>query len=47
MFERRNRSRPSRVPHPLYEVYQAHDPHYTGKATVPTLWDKKTRPHRQ
>jgi len=34
---------PFEVPHPLYEVYLAHDPHYTGKATVPTLWDKKTR----
>jgi len=33
---------PFEVPHPLYEVYLAHDPHYTGKATVPTLWDKKT-----
>ena len=33
---------PFTLPHPLYEVYQAHDPHYTGKATVPTLWDKKT-----
>jgi putative glutathione S-transferase len=33
---------PFAVPHPLYHVYQAHDPHYTGKATVPTLWDKKT-----
>jgi putative glutathione S-transferase len=33
---------PFSVPHPLYRVYQAHDPHYTGKATVPTLWDKQT-----
>ena len=33
---------PFEVPHPLYRVYQAHDPHYTGKATVPTLWDKHT-----
>ncbi|HTM94484.1 MAG TPA: glutathione S-transferase C-terminal domain-containing protein [Croceibacterium sp.] len=33
---------PFEVPHPLYRVYQEHDPHYTGKATVPTLWDKKT-----
>jgi putative glutathione S-transferase len=33
---------PFEVPHPLYRVYQQHDPHYTGKATVPTLWDKKT-----
>ena len=34
---------PFEVPHPLYRVYQKHDEHYTGKATVPTLWDKKTR----
>ena len=34
---------PFTVPHPLYRVYQEHDPHYTGKATVPTLWDRKTR----
>jgi putative glutathione S-transferase len=33
---------PFEVPHPLYRVYQAHDPRYTGKATVPTLWDRKT-----
>jgi putative glutathione S-transferase len=33
---------PFEAPHPLYRVYQQHDPHYTGKATVPTLWDKKT-----
>jgi putative glutathione S-transferase len=33
---------PFEVPHPLYKVYQAHDPRYTGKATVPTLWDRKT-----
>ncbi|MEO6388625.1 MAG: glutathione S-transferase C-terminal domain-containing protein [Croceibacterium sp.] len=33
---------PFTVPHPLYAVYQAHDPLYTGKATVPTLWDKQT-----
>jgi putative glutathione S-transferase len=25
----------------LYEIYQAADPHYTGRATVPILWDKK------
>jgi putative glutathione S-transferase len=29
--------------HYLYEAYAASDPHYTGKVTVPTLWDKKTR----
>ncbi|MEO6153249.1 MAG: glutathione S-transferase C-terminal domain-containing protein [Croceibacterium sp.] len=34
---------PFTVPHPLYRVYQKHDAHYTGKATVPTLWDKKTQ----
>jgi len=27
----------------LYEAYTASDPHYTGKVTVPTLWDRKTR----
>jgi glutathionyl-hydroquinone reductase len=30
------------APHPLYRVYQEHDTRYTGKATVPTLWDKQT-----
>jgi putative glutathione S-transferase len=29
--------------HYLYEAYVASDPHYTGKVTVPTLWDRKTR----
>ncbi len=29
--------------HYLHEAYSATDPHYTGKVTVPTLWDKKTR----
>ena len=29
--------------HYLHEAYSASDPHYTGKVTVPTLWDKKTR----
>lgn len=24
----------------LYEIYQMADPHYTGKVTVPVLWDK-------
>ena len=33
---------PFEVPHPLYRVYQHHDAQYTGKATVPTLWDKQT-----
>ncbi|HVV92398.1 MAG TPA: glutathione S-transferase family protein [Hyphomicrobiales bacterium] len=27
----------------LYEAYAASDPHYTGKVTIPVLWDKKTR----
>ena len=27
----------------LHEAYAAADPRYTGKVTVPTLWDKKTR----
>ena len=27
----------------LHQAYTATDPHYTGKVTVPTLWDKKTR----
>jgi glutathionyl-hydroquinone reductase len=27
----------------LYQAYTASDPHYTGKVTVPTLWDKKTK----
>ena len=27
----------------LYEAYVTSDPNYTGKVTVPTLWDKKTR----
>ncbi len=29
--------------HYLYEAYVASDPTYTGKVTVPTLWDKKTK----
>src|SRR5579863_1539648 len=28
--------------HYLYEAYVASKPAYTGKVTVPTLWDKKT-----
>src|SRR5687767_13312052 len=27
----------------LHQAYAASDPGYTGKVTVPTLWDKKTR----
>jgi putative glutathione S-transferase len=26
----------------LHQAYTASDPHYTGKVTVPTLWDKQT-----
>jgi putative glutathione S-transferase len=26
----------------LHQAYMASDPHYTGKVTVPTLWDRKT-----
>jgi putative glutathione S-transferase len=29
--------------HYLYEAYAAADPGYTGKVTIPALWDKKTR----
>jgi putative glutathione S-transferase len=29
--------------HYLHEAYTATDAHYTGKVTVPTLWDKKSR----
>jgi putative glutathione S-transferase len=25
----------------LYQIYAAADPHYTGKVTVPTLWDRE------
>ena len=28
--------------HYLHEAYSATNPRYTGKITVPTLWDKKT-----
>jgi putative glutathione S-transferase len=28
--------------HYLHQAYTATDPHYTGKVTVPTLWDKKS-----
>jgi putative glutathione S-transferase len=27
----------------LYQAYQAAEPRYTGKVTVPALWDRKTR----
>jgi len=29
--------------HYLYEAYAADDPAYTGKVTIPALWDKQTR----
>jgi putative glutathione S-transferase len=29
--------------HYLYEAYAAADPGYTGKVTIPALWDKQTR----
>jgi putative glutathione S-transferase len=29
--------------YPLHRLYVEHDPHFTGKVTVPTLWDKKAR----
>jgi putative glutathione S-transferase len=29
--------------HYLHQAYTATNPHYTGKVTVPTLWDKKTK----
>lgn len=29
--------------YPLWKLYVEHDPHFTGKVTVPTLWDRKTR----
>ena len=29
--------------HYLHQAYSASNPHYTGKVTVPTLWDKKTK----
>jgi putative glutathione S-transferase len=28
--------------HRLYEIYTRADPHYTGRVTVPVLWDKAT-----
>ncbi|MCE2570199.1 glutathione S-transferase family protein [Motilimonas eburnea] len=27
----------------LYQIYQKADPHYTGRVTVPILWDKQTQ----
>jgi putative glutathione S-transferase len=29
--------------YPLWKLYVEHDPRFTGKVTVPTLWDRKTR----
>jgi len=34
---------PFEAPHPLYRIYQRHDDRYTGKATVPVLWDEATQ----
>ena len=31
----------------LHEIYTAADPHYTGRATVPVLWDTAAPHHRQ
>ncbi len=31
----------------LHEIYTRADPHYTGRATVPVLWDKQREDHRQ
>ncbi len=28
----------------LYQLYLHADPHYSGRVTVPVLWDKKTTP---
>ncbi len=28
----------------MHEIYTKADPHYTGRATVPVLWDKQNRP---
>jgi len=33
--------------HYLHEAYTATDKTYTGKVTVPTLWDKEDQAHRQ
>ncbi len=27
---------------PLYRIYQAHDAHFTGRCTVPALWDRQS-----
>ena len=32
--------------HYLHQAYTASEPQYTGKVTVPTLWDRKTRRQR-
>ncbi|MGH2343005.1 glutathione S-transferase family protein [Segnochrobactraceae bacterium EtOH-i3] len=33
---------PIRGAHQLHQVYTAADPHYTGRVTVPVLWDRQT-----
>ncbi|MXO66820.1 glutathione S-transferase family protein [Altericroceibacterium endophyticum] len=30
-------------PYPLHRLYTLDDPHYTGKVTVPVLWDSRTQ----
>ncbi|SJZ83358.1 glutathione S-transferase family protein [Consotaella salsifontis] len=44
VFSGRSGAIPDSVNHKtrLYEVYLAADPHYSGRVTVPVLWDKKT-----
>lgn len=31
----------------LYQLYLHADPHYSGRVTVPVLWDKKKSYYRQ
>lgn len=31
----------------MHQIYTSADPNYTGRATVPVLWDKKAQNHRQ
>lgn len=44
-FDRNTGSTGDEVNHSqyLYDIYLAHDANYTGRVTVPVLWDKKTR----
>ncbi len=43
MFTGENGSTPDPINHAkaLWQVYQAADPHFSGRVTVPVLWDKK------